>query len=144
MAKKEGQYFIIDKIDNVRLIEVIFKGEESRPLYKIYDGKECVDKWRSDEDLHSMADYEVMDAADYQIFLDYVDDNYEDENLEKEEHEVSRIILNKNDYNPKNSTSRANSMEIFTTKNLEVISKEEMSLTSKDGSINIKAKSPGL
>ena len=70
------------------------------------------------------------------------DDNYEDENLEKEEHEVSRIILNKNDYNPKNSTSRANSMEIFTTKNLEVISKEEMSLTSKDGSINIKAKSP--
>ena len=37
MAKKEGQYFIIDKIDNVRLIEVIFKGEESRPLYKIYD-----------------------------------------------------------------------------------------------------------
>ena len=33
-------------------------------------------------------------------------------------------------------------MEIFTTKNLEVISKEEMSLTSKDESINIKALSP--
>lgn len=79
MAKKEGQYFIIDKIDNVRLIEVIFKGEEKRPLYKIYDGKECVDKWRSDEDLHSMQDYEVMDAADYQIFLNYVDDNYQDD-----------------------------------------------------------------
>ena len=72
----------------------------------------------------------------------YEDENSEDENSDSEEHEVSRIILNKNDYNPKKSTSRANSMEIFTTKNLEVISKKEMSLTSEDESINIKAESP--
>jgi len=79
MAKKEGQYFIIDKIDNLRLIEVIFKGEENRPLYKIYDGKECVHKWRSDEDLHSMPDYDIPDSADYNIFLTYLDKNYKDE-----------------------------------------------------------------
>jgi len=75
MTKKDGKYYIIDVIDNIRLIEVIFTGEEDRPLYKIYDGKDCVDKWRSDEDLHGMEDYEIVDSADYQIFLDYIEDN---------------------------------------------------------------------
>ena len=75
MAKKEGKYYIIDKINGISFIQVIFKGQENRPLYKIFDGKECVDKWRSDEDLHSMEDYEIADSGDYQLYLNYVEDH---------------------------------------------------------------------
>ena len=78
MAKKEGKYYIIDKINGISFIQVIFKGQENRPLYKIFDGKQCVDKWRSDEDLHSMEDYEInygkarfltRELEAYQIYL---------------------------------------------------------------------------
>ncbi len=75
MIKKEGKYFVIDKIDGIRLIEVIFAGEEDRPLYKIYDGKECVKKWRSKKNLHGMADYDIIDSDDYNTYLNYVEDN---------------------------------------------------------------------
>jgi len=75
MIKKDGKYFIIDKIDDYRFIEVIFKGEEERPLYKIYYKKECVDKWRSPDDLHSMDDFQIADSPDYQIFLDFVQED---------------------------------------------------------------------
>ena len=77
MIKKEGVYYLIDSILNFSLIEVLFKGEEANPLYKVYEGKNCIKKWRSDEDLHSMADFDIVDSADYAEFLNVLDENCE-------------------------------------------------------------------
>lgn len=75
MVKKDGKFYVIDRIYGIKLIEVVFVGEEDRPLYKIYEGKECVERWRSKENLHEMTDYEIVDSDTYNRYLNYVEDN---------------------------------------------------------------------
>ena len=75
MVKKDGKFYVIDRIYGIKLIEVVFVGEEDRPLYKIYEGKECVERWRSKENLHDMTDYEIVDSDTYNRYLNYVEDN---------------------------------------------------------------------
>ena len=75
MPTAKGKYFIIDKVYSFRLIEVIFDGRESQPIYKVYDGKDLVYKWEGKQDLHSMDAFDVVDSSDYQEFLDVVEVN---------------------------------------------------------------------
>ena len=74
MIKKDGVFYLIDSIHNYKLIEVLFKGEENRPLYKVYEGKNCIEKWRSTVDLHSMSDFDIVDSEDYSKFTALLDD----------------------------------------------------------------------
>lgn len=75
MEKKEGRYFIIDNVLGYRLIEVIFNDHPDTPVYKIYQGKLLVDKWRSNYDLHSMSAFDVPDSEDYTKYLNYIEKN---------------------------------------------------------------------
>ena len=74
MIKKDGVFYLIDSIHDYKLIEVLFKGEENRPLYKVYAGKNCIEKWRSTVDLHSMSDFDIVDSDDYSKFTALLDD----------------------------------------------------------------------
>lgn len=74
--KKDGQFYIIDRVGKYKFIEVVFKGEEDKPLYKIYDGKEKVLSWRSTEDLHNLGnDRYIADSDDYGKFRDWIEEN---------------------------------------------------------------------
>lgn len=70
--KKNGKYYLIDRVEGYSLIEIIFDGEEDRPLYKIYKNKQSIKHWRSNENIHEMTDSGIFDSDDYQTFLDFV------------------------------------------------------------------------
>ena len=73
MAKtKNGKYYLIDKVSGYSFIEVLFDGEEDRPLYKIFKDGKTIKHWRSDENLHEMTDNAIFESDDYQDFLDFV------------------------------------------------------------------------
>ena len=66
MFKKDGKFYVIDKVWTYKIVEVVFVGEEDRPLYKIYKGKDMVKHWRSDEDLHDLGnDRYIAESDDY-------------------------------------------------------------------------------
>ena len=80
MFKKDGKFYVIDKVGTYKLVEVVFVGEEDRPLYKIYKGKDMVKHWRSDEDLHDLGnDRYIAESDDYDEFVQYIEENSDEE-----------------------------------------------------------------
>ena len=70
---RKDEFFNIDNVNGFRLYEVIL-ASRSDFIYKIYKEKECIKKWVSSEDLHSMELEECLDSVTYGEFLDYIDE----------------------------------------------------------------------